>query len=146
MAYEIFEKLTRRVTTPMLTISSNGRMNFNTAASATLHKNGVEDVLLMWDKEARKIAMKSIAKKDARSYRLRFSRGNKAAGFAARTFLEHIGYNYSETKAYPCIWNEDQGMFETDIPADALKVVSPDAKQQPRRYPEVDKKRSTAAG
>jgi hypothetical protein len=137
MAYEVFEKVTRRVTTPMMTISSGGRLNFNTAASEILHKNAVEDVLLMWDREARKVAIRSIAKKDARSYRMRFSRENRAAGFAAKPFLEYIGYDYSHTKAFPCAWNEEQGMFEAALPADAFKSETPYAKQQPQRFPRL---------
>ena len=137
MAYEVFEKVVRRVTTPMLTISQLGRLNFNTAASEILHKNAVEDVLLMWDKEARKIAIRSITKKDSRSYRMRFSRRSKAAGFAAKPFLEHIGYDYSGTKAFPCAWNDEQGMFEATLPADAFKSETPAAKQQPQRFPRL---------
>ena len=137
MAYEVFERIIKRVTSPMLTISSLGRLSFNTAASETLHKKAVVDVLLMWDKESRKMAIRSINKKDDRSYRMRFSRRNKAAGFAAKAFLEYIGYDYSASKAFPCVWNEDQGMFEISLPAEALKPSSPSDKPQPQRFPRL---------
>jgi len=139
MAYEIFEKVIRRVTTPMLTISQLGRLNFNTAASEVLHEHAVEDVLLMWDKELRKIAIRGINKKDTRSYRMRFSRRNKSAGFAAKPFLEHIGYNYSQTRSYPCTWNEEQGMFEAALPVDAFNSKAVDAKPQPQRFPRLSR-------
>lgn len=137
MSYEVFEKVIRRVTTPMLTISQLGRLNFNTAASEVLNKHAVEDVLLMWDKESSKIGVRGINKKDTRSYRMRFSRRNKSAGFAAKPFLEHIGYDYSQTKAYPCTWNEEQGMFETSLPSDAFTA-------QPERIQKTHGQKSSA--
>jgi hypothetical protein len=137
MAYVVFEKVIRRVTTPMLTISPLGRLNFNTAASDTLHKNAVEDVLLMWDKEARKMAIRSITKKDSRSYRMRYSKRSKAAGFAAKPFLEFVGYDYSKTRSFPCAWNDEQGMFEITFPTDPSKSETPSAKPQPQRFPRL---------
>jgi hypothetical protein len=137
MAYEVFERVIKRVTTPMLSISSLGRLSFNTAASDMLHRMAVADVLLMWDRENRKIAIRSINKKDDRSYRMRFSRRNKAAGFAAKAFLEYIGYDYSESRSFPCVWNEDQGMFEISLTAEAFKPSGAPTKPQAQRFPRL---------
>jgi hypothetical protein len=122
MSYVIFEKQVRRDTEPRVTISTLGRIQFNSSASRILDKNAVETVLLQWDKDARKVAIKSIAKKDDRAYKVRYAKKGKGAGFAAKTFLEWIGHNYSETKNYPCQWNEAESMFEVTLPLETPKA------------------------
>jgi hypothetical protein len=102
-----------------------------------LRKKGIQEVLLLWDKDGRRIAIQSITKKDSRSYMVRFSRRDKSAAFAARPFLECIRYDYSHTKAFPCEWNEEQHMFEVSLPADAFKPSSSVDKPQPQRFPRL---------
>lgn len=137
MSYEIFEKTIRRDTEPRVTISVLGRLQFNATASRLLYKHAVETVLLLWDKDHRKMAMKTISKKDDRSYQLRYAKKGKGAGFAAKTFLEWCGYDYSQTKSYPCEWNEVESMFEIPIP-------SSEASKNPQRFPRL--KNSTVSG
>ena len=129
MSYVIFEKTIRRDTEPRVTISTLGRLQFNASASKILDKNAVETVLLQWDKDARKVAVKSINKKDDRAYKMRYAKKGKGAGFAAKTFLEWIGHNYSETKSYSCAWNEAESMFEVILPAEESKL--------PQRFPRL---------
>jgi hypothetical protein len=130
MGYEIFEKTIRRDTEPRVTISSLGRLQFNASASKILDRHAVETVLLLWDKDARKVGVKSISKKDERSYQMRYAKKGKGAGFAARTFLEWCGYDYSETKGYPCEWNEAEAMFEVSLPP-------AEAQKTPQRFPRL---------
>jgi hypothetical protein len=118
MGYEIFEKTVRRDTEPRVTISTLGRIQFNATASRILDKNVVETVLLLWDKDTRKIGIKSITKKDDRAYRMRYAKKGKGAGFAAKTFLIWINHDYSESKSYPCLWNEAELTFEIPLPAE----------------------------
>jgi hypothetical protein len=139
MSYEIFEKTIRRDTEPRVTISTLGRIQFNASASRILDKNAVETVLLLWDKDTRKIAIKSISKKDDRAYRMRYAKKGKGAGFAAKTFLEWCGYNYSETKGYPCEWNEADSMFEVSVPA-------AEAPKSPQRFPRLGSKTAKGEG
>jgi hypothetical protein len=147
MSYEIFEKIVRRDTEPRLTISTLGRFQFNSSASRILDKHPVETVLLLWDKDMRKIAVKSITKKDDRAYRVRYAKKGKGAGFAAKTFLIWIGYDYSETKRYPCTWNEAESMFEVLLPIEAAKPVQQVARPLNRTVRgETETKRNARAG
>ncbi len=41
--------------------------------------------------------------------------------FTAKMFLEHIGYDYSESRSFPASWNEADNMLEIDIPAEYIK-------------------------
>jgi hypothetical protein len=68
--------------------------------------------------------------KDDRAYQMRYAKKSKGAGFAAKTFLEWCGYNYSETKGYPCTWNEAESMFEVSLPP-------AEAPKSPQRFPRL---------
>jgi hypothetical protein len=122
MAYEIFTKMTRMATEPKMSIGKKlGRFQFNSSAAKILTDRTVDYVLLMWDKENRTIAVRGIGKKDPRAYSLRYAKKGNGAGFAARAFLHHIGYDLSETRSFECHWNDEQNMFEVALSADAFK-------------------------
>lgn len=117
MSWQIYEKTaTRRSTEPTLTISKKfGRLGFNAAATELLKQQAFETVLLMWDADTHRIGIRNVMKKDSRSYTLRFSKKQYGAGFAARTFLNHINYDYSETRNFPIEWNEADGIFVVQL-------------------------------
>ncbi len=86
-----------------------------------MNKEAVETILLLWDKDSYRFAMRPIAKKDSRSFNIRYSKKEKAitgAAFSGVMFLRHIGYDFSETKTYPVRWNSDEALFEVDLPKD----------------------------
>src|SRR5258708_5697636 len=120
MPWEVYEKIIRRSTTPMLAISKLGRFSFNSAAAETLTKHSVSHVLLLWDKSAHKVGIRAVGKKDSRSYSVHYAAKNANAGYAAKTFLHHINYNYTETKSFPCHWNEKDSTYEVEIPAESF--------------------------
>ena len=125
MAWEIYTKESRiKSTAPMLTIGQKlGRITLNRSAAVLFDKEGpVDAVLLMWDKDRMVVGIRPINKKDPRSYGVRYSRSkdkDKAitgAAFAGVMFLKHIGYDFSTTKAYPIKWNNDESVFEVELP------------------------------
>jgi len=119
MAYEIFTRTRSITTSPSLNIATNGRVSLNQATTALLKQNGVEFILLMWDAELHRMAMRPVVKKDSRAYGISYTKSNSM--FTAKMFLEHIGYDYSKSRSLPVTWNEGENIFEVDIPADALK-------------------------
>jgi hypothetical protein len=99
MAYEIFEKKTPRLGTPVMSFSKIGSLSFNQTASRQFEKAGVRNVLLMWDSELRKIALKTTRdEKDPRAYVVRYNDKGNGASFSAKTFLDYAGIDYSERK------------------------------------------------
>jgi hypothetical protein len=140
MAYEVYEKVVKRTTSPTMSISKLGRISFNAASTETLRKNAIEYVLLLWDKDTRKIAVKSTSKKDARCYVLRFTQKNRMSGFAAKTFLNHIEYDFTESHQYPCSWNDREDMFEVQLPAERFGVVV-----HPKRTPRIVERGSSGS-
>lgn len=62
MAYEVFERTAVRVEDPTLAITPDGTIVFNAAASRILVGAGVKAVLLLWDKNTNKFAVKATSK------------------------------------------------------------------------------------
>jgi len=123
MAYEIYERKVVRAGSPAISISAGGRMSFNKIASEIMEKEAFDFVLLLWDKEHRKMAIRPITKKDSRSYRIHYSKRRNGAGFHAKTFLDYVGYTHGTggTKAIPATWNQVDNIFEAEIPAEFLR-------------------------
>lgn len=129
MGYEIYEReFPSKSTSPTITISPLGRCALNRAAAALFHKEAVENVLLMWDKDAFRFAVRPITKKDSRSFGIRYTLKDKAvlgAAFSGVMFLRHIGYDFTTTGTYPVKWSANESIFEVELPKERF------GKQQP---------------
>jgi hypothetical protein len=66
-------------------------MRFNVAAAQELRKLGVERVLVLWDREERKVAFSAASPDDRRAYKVAFTRKGNSAQLVARTFPRYIG-------------------------------------------------------
>jgi hypothetical protein len=121
MGYEIFTRKISRVGTPAVSLNTLGRMGLNKAATRVLEREAVEYVLLLWDRENHRIAIRPIKKKDGRAYHLSYGKKGNGSGFSAKTFFDYIGYDYSETRSLPAEWNEGEGIFELEVPVEHLK-------------------------
>jgi len=120
MSYEIFTRKTRKMSGPSVTLNVYGRMQFNKAATLRLEKDAVENVLLLWDKDSRKVALRVITKKDPRAYRIAYGKNSNGAGFSTKTFFDHIRLNYSESRSLPVEFGEGDVLLEFQIPEDAF--------------------------
>ena len=127
MAYEVFTRRIARAGNPVISISKLGRIGINQHGARLLKNNGVEFVLLMWDKDRRRIAIRPISIREGRAYKLTFSPDNKGsgAGFSAKTFFDYLEYDYSETRSFNADWNETEGILEIAIPKEHLGVSQP---------------------
>lgn len=124
MAYEIFTRKIARMGTPTMSFSKIGQIRFNQAAARILQREAIEYVLLLWDSSASKLAIKQTAnKKDQRAYRIRFAEKNNGAGFSAKTFMDHIGIDYtSERRSLQVDINPNaEYVIEFKIPEDFLR-------------------------
>lgn len=125
MPFEIYTKERQsKSLSPMLSISPLGRCTLNRAAAEMFDKDAVQIVLLLWDNETHKMAIRPITKKDPRSFNIRYSRTDKiatSAAFSGVLFLKHIGYDMSETKSYPIQWNQEEAHFEAELPKERFQ-------------------------
>lgn len=120
MSFEIFSRKVIRTGTPSVTATKLGRMALNKSATMFFEKNAVEFVLLLWDMELRRIAVRPISKRDPRAYRLSYGKKGNGAGFSAKTFFDFIGLDYSESRSMSATWNMEQEMLEMDVPTEHL--------------------------
>ena len=120
MGFTIFERKRIQTGTPGVSLSTGGRVGINQAATQILQANAVENVLLLWDEERRRIGIRPITKKDKRAYRL--TQGKSSSMFSGKSFLEFIGYDMSKTRSFPAEWNEEEERFEIEIPAEYFKT------------------------
>lgn len=124
MPYEIFTRKVRRMASPSVTFNKMGRLQFNKAATSRLEKDAVENVLLLWDPGARKVAIRSISKKDPRSYKIAYGIKGNGAGFSSKTFFDYIGLDYSETRSVPVEIGDGDILLEFQIPEDYFKNIN----------------------
>ncbi len=140
MAYEIFTRKVTRTGNPALAFNTFGRIGLNQAATRLFQKDAIEFVLLLWDTEERKLAIRPITKKDTRAYRIAYSKKGNGSGFSAKTFFDYIGLDYSSTFSVLAQWNEEEGLLEADVPQERLK----DLRQQKLLPVEPNRKIRTA--
>jgi hypothetical protein len=121
--YEVFTRKIPRMGTPVMSFSKLGQITFNQSAAAVLHKDAVENILLLWDSQERMMGMKTTSnKKDPRAYHIRFHAKGNGANFSAKTFLDYIGADYSERKAVPIEIKSDREIFvEVKLPDTVFK-------------------------
>ncbi len=114
MAYEVFQRKHVRSESPAISITKTGRIVLNAAATRLVREMKINAVLLLWDREERKFAIRKADSSDPHAYKVRFQR--HWALFGARPFLKHIGWELTETRALPASWNENSKMFEVKLP------------------------------
>jgi len=102
------------------------------AATAIMEKNAVEFVLILWDADTHRIAIRPMTKRDPRAYTLTKAKGSSM--FSAKSFLESVGFDISETRSFEAEWDEKENMLIAELPAEYLKGVQ----RQPKllRVPE----------
>jgi hypothetical protein len=111
--YEVFEKKATRVEAPAVSVTPS-KLALNAAAARKFREEAVEYVLLLWDKIHRKIGIRVISKRDARSFKVSYVRKSGAA-ITAASFLRFIGWKETKRMTFRAVWNEDQRMLEFSL-------------------------------
>jgi hypothetical protein len=120
MGYEVYVKQFRKLENPQVRILPMGRLQFNMAAAKPMQKRGVEWVLLLWDAEMKRAALKPATRNDPGAYKVRYIDGGGAA-LSALTFLQYINYDYSKSRCFPICWNETENIYEIGIPVEHFR-------------------------
>jgi hypothetical protein len=115
MAYELFKRTNTRVDVPTLTIVPNGRIRLNAAATRILVAAGVKSVLLLWDSDNRKLALKGVNKGDKNAFGVSTVR-NTSGKISGKSFLGHIGWSAPRRETMAATWNPQEKMFEVTLP------------------------------
>ena len=124
MGYEVFDNKATRLGSPALTITTDGRLALNADAGDLLRNAGAKFAHLLWDAEARKIALRPLTKADTRSYKLTVPSAHKRGmSVSAATFLRYIGWSFSTRATLTVEWNEKEKLLEAVLPS--VKNSSP---------------------
>ncbi|MGA2004887.1 MAG: hypothetical protein ABSG70_15995 [Terriglobales bacterium] len=116
MAYETFERTSFRVSDPTVSVTTDGRIAVNAAASRLLAKAGAKAVRILWDKATCGVALQAAQKSDKNAFAVAFSEGRSAI-IAAKGFLKHIGWSADRRQTVSAKWNEQQKMLEAQLPS-----------------------------
>lgn len=120
MSFQIFSRKSPRRGTDTVSITKGGIFRFNKTISEKFSEKKIENVLILWDRDKRLVGIRPITQNDKRAYRVNRSTRGDGCGFSAVTFVKHIGYDYTKTRAMDIRWDEEEGMFVFEIPKDYL--------------------------
>lgn len=123
MAYEIFKRTNARVENPTLAITPDARIAINAAAVRILLEAGVRSVLLLWDSQNGKLALKAAPKGDKNAYALSIS-DKHSGSLRPKSFLTHVGWQAERRETFNANWNEKEKMLEIILPMGRLKSRS----------------------
>ena len=115
MAYEVYQRTSFRVEDPALSLTPDGKIALNAPAVRLLREANVKFVLLLWDKNNRKVALKAAVKGDTNAYAVS-GVGSHSATIRAKPFLRHVGWKGLKRTTLPATWHEKDKMFEVFLP------------------------------
>jgi hypothetical protein len=119
MSFEVFQHK-RRVykDTPLLGIGKAGNFSLNTAAVAKMFE-GVEFIVMLYDKEANRMAVKPVRKASEHSYKI--TGKHNMTMWGGISFLKYYGIDYSKTRKYLLTWDEELKAAVADLNASYTK-------------------------
>ncbi|HWZ42559.1 MAG TPA: hypothetical protein VNW97_03745 [Candidatus Saccharimonadales bacterium] len=122
MTYELFQRTNTRVDTPTISIGPSGTITFNAPAVRTLVAAEVKSVLLLWDKENRKLAIKAARKGDKNAFVVSIVR-NSSGKLRVRSLIPHIGWSAPRREKMNATWDAREKMFEVTLPLKCFKSM-----------------------
>jgi hypothetical protein len=118
----VFNKGNVRIAGPGVSISRYARFSFNRSATNAMKEKDASRVLLLWDKDTKKIGIKPLPKgeRDKRAYDVNSVRKDGTSFLHAKAFLEWMGYDYGENRSFELIWNTKEAVFEIAVSAEHI--------------------------
>ena len=99
---------------PMISILKQGSFGINGSAVERYFKDA-EYVVLLYDKEAKRIGIRPIKDATSNSYPLRRAKKGNTVQITGQKFLRHYGIEHPETKRYPCEWLEKEKLVVVQL-------------------------------
>ena len=97
-----------------MSLTKDGRIALNAAASRLLEKAGAKAVLILWDKTTGGIALQVAQKSDKNAFSVSFK--NRSHTITAKRFLKYIGWTSDRRQTFEARWNAQQKMLEAELP------------------------------
>jgi hypothetical protein len=119
MGYEVFKRTGARVETPTISITPDGRITINAAAVRIARESRVKSVVLLWDSNNHRLAIKVTSTSNPDSYALTIATSHSGS-MRAKSFLKYIGWRARKRETIPATWDERERMFEATLPVEYL--------------------------
>jgi hypothetical protein len=123
MAYELFKKTATRVDTPIVSLGPDGRIAINAALVRIFKEARIDSVVLLWDEENHRMAIKASHKNDKNSYAVSFSE-SRSGIIRAKSFLAYIRWTARDRQRLLATWNEKEKMLEARLPPHVLDSIT----------------------
>lgn len=114
MGFQPFERKRQHGGEPAVSITKYGNFILNSTC-VKKYFTGARYAKLYWDAEERKVGVKPMKKKDQHSYSVNMASRGGVGSFSGIAFFKQFGVDYKETKRYPAIWNEKEGLVELKV-------------------------------
>jgi hypothetical protein len=115
MAYDKFRRTGARVDSPAFSIVNDGRIALNSAAARILSDAGIGKVVLLWDADNQKMAMKAAAKGDKDAFSVSIATNKHSASMRAKMFIVGLVGWTAERETVPATWDPKEKMFEAEL-------------------------------
>jgi len=99
---------------PMISILKQGSFGINGSAAARYFKDA-EFVVMLYDKEGKRIGLRPVKEPTPNSYPLRRSKKGNSLQITGQKFLRHYEIAHPETKRYPCDWLENENLVVVQL-------------------------------
>jgi len=119
MAYELFKNKAVQLVSPQLTIRDK-TIALNAAAGDIVADVGLKFAHLLWDADARKLAVRPIAQQDPNAFRVSARKGKRGMTISAQSFLNHINWKSIDAVVLDTQWNEKERLLEAVLPANCV--------------------------
>ncbi|MGO8792589.1 MAG: hypothetical protein ACLQVL_35100 [Terriglobia bacterium] len=126
MAWEVYTRQIIRTGDPVVTITKMGRLAVNMIGTSIFESQKASHVVLLWDRDACKCAIKIANSKDSGAYKLTYNPKSNGSGFSAVTFFNYIRYDWTATRAFNAAWDDEGKMLIFDIPKEHIGKPVPE--------------------
>jgi hypothetical protein len=120
LAFEILDSARGRPEeTPMLSLRPDGVIRLNKPAAKLIKHQGMDRVLVLWDKNSRTLALQRAPKNDHRAYRVAFNKAGNMGSVASKFLVGFIGWMSNRSVRVPAILKD--GMLQAELPAKHIR-------------------------
>gem|GEM_PF-6158573 len=121
MAWEVFTGARLQSDRISVSISASGRLHMTKKAANLFTAKHIQFVEILFNSETNEVALRGVADRGTGNYDLRLSTtGASGAGFSCISFLNHIGYDWTESRTFDAQWSTTSNWLTFSIPAGHL--------------------------
>ncbi len=120
MGWEVFTGARLQTDRVSVSISASGRLHMTKKAANGFTDKKIKFVEILFDRETCSVALRGVKDRGTGNYDLHLdTTGASGAGFSCISFLNHIGYDWKESRTFEAKFNFD-GWLTFSIPDEML--------------------------